>query len=90
MISIILSGFIGLIVNIFSTLAGPLFSLIGNNFSAIPNFSQYIISFLNTAASCIGWVINSLGLGAARVLKILTIKPIKPDKIILITIYHPH
>lgn len=71
MISIILSGFIGLIVNIFSTLAGPLFSLIGNNFSAIPNFSQYIVSFLNTAASCIGWVINSLGLGAAMQIVII-------------------
>lgn len=71
MINIFLAGFVGLIINIFSTLAGPLFSLIGNNFSAIPNFSNYIVSFLNVCLTSIGWVINSLGLGAAMQIVII-------------------
>lgn len=71
MINILLSGIVGLVVNIFSTLAGPLFSLIGNNFSAIPSFSNYIVAFLNTTLSSIGWVINSLGLGAAMQIVII-------------------
>ena len=71
MINVFLAGFIGLIVNIFSTLAGPLFSLIGNNFSNIPGFANYIVQFLNTALQCVGWVINSLGLGAAMQIVII-------------------
>lgn len=71
MINVLLAGIVGLIVNIFSTLAGPLFSLIGNNFAAIPNFSSYIVDFLNVCLSSIGWVINSLGLGAAMQIVII-------------------
>lgn len=71
MINIFLAGFVGLIINIFSTLAGPLFSLIGNNFNAIPNFSSYIVDFLNVCLTSIGWVINSLGLGAAMQIVII-------------------
>lgn len=71
MINVLLAGIIGIVVNIFSTLAGPLFSLIGNNFSAIPGFANYIISFLNVCLQSIGWVINSLGLGASMQIVLL-------------------
>lgn len=62
LINSFLIGIFSLVGTLFQALTRPLWNLAGQN---IPNFvglMQYILDLLNMVSSCIGWVINALGL----------------------------
>lgn len=71
MINALLFGIVSFVVSIFSSILQPLLNGLGSYFNQYSGFVSYITNFLSYCLTCVGWVINSLGLSPVMNLVIL-------------------